>query len=248
LDKIKAIIGDHEFNKAYGVRRMFEALTEQGEKTSKSTVQRTMKRNGLVKVKKRRPNSLTKADKQAQKSDDLLKRDFSAAKPEVKYVTDITEYPTADGKLYVSGLFDCYDNVCAGVAMDDNMERWLPINMLRDARSKYDLTGAIVHTDRGSQYTSADYRSELARLGIIQSMNSAAGRCYDNAKCESMWGRAKTEILELYDTSKMSMADVKTLVFYYYMGYWNTKRICSAIGGTTPYNKRAKYRESQNAA
>ena len=103
------------------------------------------------------------------------------------------------------------------------------------------MRGAILHSDRGSQYTSALFRENLDKFGIIQSMNSAAGRCYDNAKCESMWGRFKEEKLYKTDTSKMTMAEVKSMIWRYFYSYWNNRRICSAIGGMAPMTKRKLY-------
>ena len=101
--------------------------------------------------------------------------------------------------------------------------------------------GAILHSDRGSQYTSELFRLTLDRFGIKQSMNSAAGRVYDNAKCESMWGRFKEEKLYKTDTSKMSMPEVKSMIWRYFYSYWNNRRICSAIGGMAPMTKRDFY-------
>jgi len=72
-------------------------------------------------------------------------------------------------------------------------------------------------------------------------MNSAAGRCHDNARCESFWARAKNEILAVYDTRKMKKNELKTVLFNYFMGYWNNRRICSAIGGVPPFKKRDDY-------
>jgi len=73
-------------------------------------------------------------------------------------------------------------------------------------------------------------------------MNSAAGRCHDNAKCESLWGRFKEELLYgRYDTAKMPMRDVKSLIWRYFMSYWNNRRICSANGGLPPAIKRSRF-------
>ena len=82
---------------------------------SESTVYRVMKEIGMVHHPKRRPNSITKADREARKSDDLLKRDFAAEKPLEKCVTDITELKAKDGKLYVSAIFDCFDLTVLGL-------------------------------------------------------------------------------------------------------------------------------------
>ena len=243
LAKILAIIAENEFNKLYGIKRMRETLVDRGTDCGYWEVRRVMRDNGLIHKKKHNPQSLTKADKEVQKSDNLLKRDFKSERPCQKLVSDITQYPTADGKLYVSGIYDCFDNACLAATMDDNMRKELVVATLAQAAGRYGLCDAIFHTDRGSQYTSAEFRDELAKHNLLQSMNSAGGRCHDNAKCESMWGRTKSEILALYDTSKMPMEAVRKLVFRYMMGYWNTERTCSAIGGTTPAKKRAAYYE-----
>jgi putative transposase len=79
-------------------------------------------------------------------------------------------------------------------------------------------------------------------------MNSAGGRCHDNAKCESLWGRFKEELLyDRYDAKKMSMAAVKSLIWRHFMSYWNNRRICSANGGLPPMVKRKKFYERQYA-
>ena len=143
-----------------------------------------MRENGLLQ-KKNKAKGLTKSDKAAQKSENLIERDFSAEAPNEKIVTDITEYTASDGKLYVSAIFDCYDNTCIGLTIADNMKAEMVVDTYEKASQNYELSGAISHSDRGSQYTSAVYRETIERLNIIQSMNSASGRCLDNAKGES---------------------------------------------------------------
>jgi len=189
-----------------------------------------MEKIGLSHRSKRKPNEITKADRDAQKSDDLLKRDFTAEKPCEKCVTDITEIPAKDGKLYVSAIFDCFDLGVLGLSMADNMRAELCAETVRNTCQAFlELRGAIIHSDRGSQYTSALYRSELQRCG---SMNSAGGRCHNNARCEAMWARMKEELLYgRYDTTKMTIEDLKTLIWRYFMSYWNNCRIRSANGG-----------------
>jgi len=246
---MKEIIAEDECNDTYGSVRMWEALKLKQETKpdlnvpSQATIARIMRENGLIHKKKRNPNSLTKEDKEAQKSDDLLNRDFQADEPLIKCVTDITEVPTADGKLYISAIEDCFDNEILGLSMADNMRASLCVNALKAAFIAHPgLRGAVAHSDRGSQYTSEEYRTALGKFGIQQSMNSASGRCHDNAKCESLWGRFKEELLYgRYKTEKMSMEDVKSLVWRYFMGYWNNRRICSANGGLPPVEKRRRY-------
>lgn len=249
LAQIQELIREDIENENYGIRRMYEALKlRYGYKQSQSLVARVMRDNGLVQKKLKAPKGFTKADKKAQKSDDLLKRNFLAAAPNKVWVTDITQLSTADGPLYISAIFDCFDNATVGLSMDDNMRKELVIRTVKQAMQRYPADGVILHSDRGSQYTSGDYRVCIKRFNIRQSMNSAGGRCHDNAKCESVWARAKVEKFYKHDTAKMSMDAVKQLVFRYFFGYWNNRRICSANGGFPPLLKRALWEQSQLAA
>ena len=154
---------------------------------SERTVYRIMEEIGLSHRPNHKPNGITKADRQAQMSEDLLHRDFHADTPLSRCVTDMTEIPACDGKLYISALFDCYDAGVLGLSMDTNMRASLCVQMLDNAMISYPmLRGAILRSDRGSQYTSQLYREAIQNYGIRQSMNSAGGRCHDNARCESM--------------------------------------------------------------
>ena len=205
---------------------------------------------GLNHKPKRKPNAITKADREASKSDDLIKRDFAAEKPLEKCMTDMTEIKASDGKLYVSAIFDCYDLAVLGLAMDTNMRATLCEQTLENACKAYPmLRGAILHSDRGTQYTSELYRKAINRYGIVQSMNSAGGRCHDNARCESMWARFKEELLYgRYDPTSMTVEQLKTLIWRYFISYWNNRRICSANGGLPPMVKREQYYASLQEA
>ena len=187
---------------------------------------------------------------EARKSDDLLKRDFHAEEPLTKCVTDITEIKASDGKLYVSAVFDCFDSSVVGLAMDTNRKAPLCVQTLENTFNAYPgIRGAIIHSDRGSQYTSQLYRDAVRQYGIQQSMNSAGGRCHDNARCESMWARMKSELLyDRYDTEKMTTDELRTIIWRYFISYWNNRRICSANGGLPPMVKRQQYYDSLKEA
>ena len=214
------------------------------------TVCRVMEKTGLSHRPRRKPNGITKADREARKYDDLLKQDFSSREPLKKCVTDITEIKAKDGKLYVSAIFDCFDAAILGLAMDTNMKAELCKCTLENAVRAYPaLKGGIIHSDRGSQYTSATCRRSIAKYGILQSMNSAGGRCHDNVRCESMWARMKEELLYgKHDTEKMTVDEVKTIIWRYFISYWNNRRICSANEGLPPMVKRQRYYESLGSA
>ena len=217
---------------------------------SERTVYRVMDQIGLSHRPKKKPNGITKADREAMKSDDLLKREFRADVPLEKCITDITEIPALDGKLYVSAIFDCFDLGILGLAMGTNMTADLCVRTLGNAVIAYPaLKGAVIHSDRGTQYTSEAYRQAIREYHIRQSMNSAGGRCHDNARCESMWARMKTDLLyDRYDTKQMTVEELKVLIWRYYLGYWNNRRICSANGGLPPTLKRRQYYETLELA
>ena len=251
-DAMLKIHDEDEENADYGRVRMYQALKYRKEVGKldgikipcEATVRSVMEQINLIHKPKRKPNGITKADREARKSDDLLKRDFTAAAPLKKCVTDITEIKAKDGKLYVSAIFDCYDLMPNGLAMADHMRAELCCETLKNASLRYpDICGAIIHSDRGSQYTSAAYRTAIQKYGIVQSMNSAGGRCHDNARCESIWARMKEELF--YNRGRRSenytIEALKTMVWRYFMSYWSNRRICSAIGGIPPAVKRRRF-------
>ena len=249
-DLMWEILKEDECNDTYGRYRMWEALKLRypdklipGERT----VYRIMEEIGICHRPRRKPNGITKADKAARKSDDLIKRNFKADRPLEKCVTDITEIKCSDGKLYTSAIFDCFDVAVLGLAMDTNMKAPLCVQTLKNAYNAYPgLRGAIIHSDRGTQYTSSEYRDAIKLYGINQSMNSDGGRCHDNARCESMWARLKEELFYgRYDTEKMTVAEVKELIWRYFMGYWNNRRVCTSNEGLPPLIKRRMYYESE---
>ena len=253
-DAMLEILAEDECNDTYGRIRMYQALRlkqPQGVQIpSERTVYRIMEELGISHTPKRKPNGITRADKETRKSDDLLRRNFDADKPLTKCVTDITEVKAKDGKLYVSAVFDCYDSCVLGLAMDTNMRASLCVQTLKNAHDAcHDLRGVIIHSDRGAQYTSQEYRAAVSRYGILQSMNSAGGRCHDNARCESMWARMKDELLYgRYNTEKMTIDELKTLIWRFFIGYWNNRRICSRNGGLPPMVKRQRYYHSLKKA
>ena len=177
-----------------------------------------------------------------------MKRKFRADKPLQKAVTDISELKGSDGKVYVSAIFDCFDLMPLGLAIEDNMRATLCCHTLENAKKSYPgIKGCIIHSDRGSQYTSAEYREVIQRYGIIQSMNSAGGRCHDNARCESMWARMKEEIFYSRNDKpeNYKVAELQTMIWRYYMSYRANRRICTANGGLPLAFKRRLYYEGE---
>ena len=244
LAMIKEVLAEHPENKEnYGTQRVHLRLkqTEYGYEGSYSTVYRVMKANGLLQKNKRRPNSITEEDYEAQKSENLLKQDFRADAPNKKWLTDISEVPTAEGKLYICPVFDCYDGLIVGLSMDDNMRKELCIEAFNQACYRYISYGMILHSDRGSQMTSHDFREALEARGAIQSM-SGTGRCYDNARMESFFATLKKEKLYKIRTELLPMSTVKSIIFRWIFSYYNQKRVYTANEyGYPPGVKRQMY-------
>lgn len=242
---------EDQYNDCYGRERMYLALQQRKDagKTDidipcEATVRKVMVQIGLIHKPRRKPNGITKADRLARKSDDLLRRDFYADRPLKKAVTDISKVKAKDGRLYVSVIFDCFDLMPLGIAIEDNMRASLCCHTLENANKSYpDIKGCIIHSDRGSQYTSEEYRAAVKKYGIIQSMNSAGGRCHDNARCESMWARMKEELFYSREDKpeNYTMKELKTMIWRYFMSYWANRRICTANGGLPPAARRKLY-------
>ena len=155
---MKDILTEDICNDTYGRTRMYQALTMKQPKNvdipSEHTVYRVMEEIGISHHPRRKPNGITKADREARKSEDLLKRDFHAEEPLTKCVTDMTEIKGCDGKLYVSAIFDCFDSSVIGLAMDTNMKASLCKETLENAAKAYpSIRGAIIHSDYAEEKT-----------------------------------------------------------------------------------------------
>ena len=242
--KIKEILDEHPDNDNYGVRRMNTALEQRGIHVSQRTVYRTMSEMGLI-HRKRRPHGITKATTEIQERENLIKRDFKAEKPLRKLLSDITEIQCYDGKLYLSAVFDCYNGEILSIAMDNNMKKELCIKPAKELELHYgkkNLSGAILHSDRGSQYTSEAFKKALKEAGLIQSL-SGAGHCFDNARMESFFATLKKEKIYRISAYKLTRDQVKSIIFRYIFVYYNRIRISSVNpGGLSPvaYREWAK--------
>ena len=237
--EIKEILKEHPDNDNYGVNRIQVALQQKGITVGKRTVYRAMKESGLL-HKKHIPHGITKATTEIQEKENLIKRDFTADEPMKKLLTDITEVQCCDGKLYVSPILDCFNGEVVALEMRDNMKKELCIDTVRQLKRIYpNLNNVILHSDRGSQYTSEAFQNELKANGMIQSL-SGAGHCFDNARMESFFATLKKEKIYRIAAYKLSREEVKTIIFRYIFIYYNRVRIYTGnFMGLPP----VKYRE-----
>ena len=168
--KVKALFEAN--NEEYGYRRVHAALVRGGEQCSPELVRSVMRELGLEPCQpKPWRRSLTEQNGQAGPIPDLVRRDFTAEKPGQKMVGDITYIWTWEGWLYLATVIDCATRMVIGWAMDDNYKTPLITSAIRMAARNIELPeGAVFHTDRGSNYMSAEFAAELESLGIRHSV------------------------------------------------------------------------------
>jgi putative transposase len=228
---------------SYGSPRVHRELRRRGRRVNRKRVERIMRHRGIVGVTRRRRRSLTKQDAAAAPAPDLLKRDFSATVPGTKLVGDITYLPTGQGWLYLATVLDLATREVIGYAMAEHMRAELVVQALEAAARRHRLApGCIFHSDRGSQYTSGEFRAVLARLGMRQSMGRT-GSCYDNSAAESLFATLKTEVGTVAWPSR---AKARTEVFFFIEVYYNRQRLHSTIGYRTPHEMRLMLQSTQS--
>ena len=231
----------------YGHRRLHAQLARWGEHASPELVRAVMRELGLVACQPRPwRHSLTEADPAPAPIPDLVRRDFTAAAPGQKLVSDITYIPTWEGWVYLATVIDCHTKEVIGWAMDDNYKTPLIAEAIGMAARNHDLTpGAVFHSDRGSNYTSAEFAAVLKRLEIRQSVGRT-GICYDNALAESFFAALKTERVHRtqYPTREHARRDIARYIELHY----NTTRLHSALGYKTPREVHNEYLNRQAAA
>ena len=248
-ERLKAFITDvfDDSDATYGHRRVHAALARQGQHCSPELVRGLMRELGLIPCQPRPwRHSLTDADPAAAPIPDLLARDFTADAPGTKMVGDITYIPTWQGWVFLATVIDCHTKAVIGWAMDDNYKTPLITAAIAMAARNHAIQpGAIFHSDRGSNYTSAEFAKELHRLGIRQSVGRT-GICYDNAMAESFFAALKNERVHRtqYPTRQHAMNDVARYIELRY----NSKRLHSGLGYKTPHEIHAEYLNRQLAA
>ena len=243
--KIKALFEAN--NEEYGYRRMHAELVRSGEAVDDETVRKYMRELGLEPCQpKPWRHSLTEQDGQAGPIPDLVNRDFTADKPGLKMVGDITYIDTWEGWVYLATVIDCATRKIVGWAMDDNYKTPLISRAIEMAARNLDLPDdAVFHSDRGSNYTSGRFAGALKRLGIRQSVGRT-GICYDNALSESVNGTLKNELVyrTAYITRKAAMDDIARWIELRY----NRTRLHSTLGYRTPQEVLDEYLNGQEAA
>jgi len=227
-------------NRCYGYRRMRAALGRRQMFISEKVVQRLMRQECLVVAVNKRRRHGSYLGEISSAPENLINRDFQAATPNEKWLTDITEFQIPAGKVYLSPMIDCFDGLVISWAIGTRPDANL-VNTMLDAAIKTVANGAdrpVVHFDRGAHYRWPGWLSRMNNAKLIRSM-SRKGCSPDNAACEGFFGRLKTELFYPRDWQATTIEQFIDVVDSY-VRWYNEKRIKIPFGSLSPL----QYRES----
>jgi transposase InsO family protein len=227
-----------ESDGTYGSPRVHQVLRRQDVSCGKRRVARLMRDAGLEGRRKKRWRTTTIADPAAERARDLIGRDF-APRPgtDQRYAGDITYVMTWEGWAYLATVIDLSSRRVVGWALADHMRTSLVEDALSMAfTQRRPAPGVIFHSDRGCQYTSKDYAALAGANGVILSV-SRKGECWDNAVAESFFATIKRELVN--DRAWPTRAGLRRAVFDYIEGWYNTRRLHSALGYLSPAEHEA---------
>jgi len=236
-ERIQAIYVKRQMK--YGYRRIQGELEREGWKVNHKKVLRLMQVMGIRSIIRRKRKSKPQGDGLVPRvAENLLQRDFTAELPDRKWVTDITQYAVGDTWLYLSAIKDLCTKEIVAYQMSFRNDTKLVLETFKQAFiKKEDMTGLIVHSDQGCQYTSHAYHDMLPQVGAQISM-SRRGNCFDNAAMESFFSHLKTEALYPYDIRNMDEAQRRIVEF---IRFYNEERIQLKLKKLTPVEYRRQF-------
>lgn len=238
-DRIKDLFD--ESGKVYGYRRIHALLRKEDKILSEKVVRRIMKESGLFVYGKKSKKYNSYKGEDIPGADNLIERDFHAETPNLKWLTDITEFAIPAGKVYLSPIVDCFDGLLPGWTIGTSPNAELVNAMLDKATATLkEGENPLVHSDRGFHYRWPGWIERMAAAGLKRSM-SRKGCSPDNAACEGLFGRIKNEMFYNQQWQGVSLDEfIKTLDDY--LIWYNEKRIKMSLGAMSPL----QYRQSLN--
>ena len=225
--------------KVYGARKTWKELKRRDVDVGRDQVARVMRQNRLVGKLRGSKKRTTIADETAtERARDLLLRDFTATRPNEKWVADITYVRTWQGFCYLAFILDCYSRMIVGWQLATHMRAELVLDALEMANGlRRPGAGLIAHSDRGSQYTSFTYTDRLDELTIDPSVGSK-GDAYDNAMAEAWVATFKSELVDGRRFSSFEYAEHEVLDW---IGFYNDERLHEALGDVPPSEYEAEH-------
>lgn len=216
-----------------GLDKLWDDIREEHPKCSRNRAYKLQKEHGLYSVRKKPFEVITTdSNHKLPVAENLLNQNFSINKPNAVWVTDITQFDTLEGPVYLATMKDIFHKEIVGWAFAEHMRTELCLSALENAVKKHrPPKGLIHHSDRGSQYCSMDYQDALMKHGMVCSM-SRKGNCWDNACAETFFSTIKSERLnhKIYRTREEARQDI----FWYIECFYNRKRRHQALGNMTP--------------
>jgi len=231
LEDIRRIHGDS--SGTYGAPRVHAALRRRGCRIGRSRIERLMRQAGLRGLAALPRRTRTTDSRHTYPiAPNRLGRNFVADRPGQVWLADLTYIPTGEGWLYLAAVLDLHTRKIIGWSMRETLHTEIALEALTMAIMRQrPAPGLIHHSDRGMQYAAEPYRLALARSGITPSM-SRKGDCLDNAPMESFFHSLKTERVHhrIYGTR----AEARRDLFQYIEGFYNSRRLHSALGYISP--------------
>ena len=227
-------------HRCYGYRRLQASLIRQHVTVSEKVVQRLMKQENLVVATPKRRRYASYLGEISPAPENIINRDFQAAAPNEKWLTDITEFQIPAGKVYLSPIIDCFDGMVVSWTIGTSPDAELVNTMLDAAIETVAETTdrPVVHSDRGGHYRWPGWLARMNGANLIRSMSRKA--CSpDNAACEGFFGRLKTELFYPRDWRSTTVEQFIAAVDSY-IRWYNAKRIKISLGSRSPI----EYRES----
>jgi putative transposase len=224
----------------YGARKIWRQLRREGVVVARCTVERLMRVIGIAGVVRGRRRATTVADPTNPVPADLLKRDFTAAAPNTRWVADLTEIATWAGRVYGAFVIDCFSRFIVGWRLADHMRTDLPLDALEMAlwQRQVHKGQTVHHSDHGSQYLSIRYTATLSAAGVNCSAGTV-GDSYDNALAETVIGLYKAELVRRHGPWRnLEHLELSTLEW---VDWYNHRRLHSWSGNIPPAEYEASY-------
>ena len=231
----------------YGVRKVWRQLNREEIFVARCTVERLMRDMGLSGAVRGKKFKTTTPDDEALRPADLVKRNFTASRPNELWISDLTYVSTWQGFAYVAFVIDVFARMIVGWCLSNSLKTDLPLTALEQAVFARQNTGHLVHhSDQGSQYLSIRYTERLSEAGIEPSVGSV-GDAYDNAMAESVIGLYKTEVINKQGPWKHRQAvEFATLAW---VDWFNNRRLLEPIGNIPPIElEQIYYQDKQSQA
>jgi putative transposase len=243
---VNAIVDIHGDDPEFGYRFIADELEREGHDVGEGRVHRLCRQHRIWSVTTKKGRRSSGKIPGPAVHDDLVNRDFSAPAPNVTWLTDITEHPTAEGKLYACCIKDCFSNRVVGHALSDRMTAHLATSALRSAIARRQPEGTvIVHSDRGGQFRSRAFRAVLKANKLTGSMGrvSSAG---DNAAMESFYSLLQKNVLNRRRWRTRS--ELSYEMVYWIEHTYNRRRRQRALGKLTPVEFELAFADDELAA